>query len=208
MFQDRPRPWGQSQVTTEDSENAGQTFKSLDGREWTSELAALDANRKYNMIHSRDGMTQEETDFETLPADQVRAIIEKQLRSAEQTAHVEVSLQSAADFIRLHPEYKDNDYNGQQMNHTFQLMGIHAQDEISLGQYDEAYQLLRGKGLLQLDNKKLSASLAVEADARVAQYRAQNRTITDEMWDAMTPEEREAANRREMNAMFSPGSFR
>jgi hypothetical protein len=186
-------------------------FEAEDGRTYSSREAAQDATVKYRMAHSRDNLSDAEKLFETLSAEQLRSIIEKQMISSEEAAQVEVTRQNADDFIRLHPEYIDDaksknpairakaEYNGVIMRHELDVRGW---KNPTLEQLDTVYNSLRGKGLLNLDNSKLTAELAQEADARVAEYKAKHHDVTDAEWESMTTAEREELRNREISQFF------
>jgi hypothetical protein len=186
-------------------------FEAEDGRTYTSREAAQDATVKFRMAHSRDNLSDAEKMFETLSAEQLRSIIEKQMMSAEDAAQVEVTRQNADDFIRLHPEYIDDvhskfatvrakaEFNGVIMRHELDVRGW---KNPTLEQLDIVYNSLRSKGLLNLDSSKLTAELAEEADARVAEYKAKHHDVTDAEWESMTTAEREELRNSEIRSFF------
>jgi hypothetical protein len=140
---------------------------------------------KYRMAHSRDNLSKEQIDFENLPTDKLRAVIERAMQTSDQQANAINISQNADTFIALakNEGYVDNDYNGNRMNFMLQERGI---ANPTVDDFYGAFRSLKDSKLLQINTKAITAEMAVEADRRAADYK---RAHEEPDYDAMTTEE-------------------
>src|SRR6267143_1503008 len=104
-------------------------------------------------IKNDDASNLEDT-FENWTADRVKEAA-KGFERAEQAKAAAAESQKNGDvWIHLHPEYVDNDANGNKMLHELKTMGI-VYEAATLQDFEVAYQQLYADGMLTLNQTEL-----------------------------------------------------
>jgi len=109
--------------------------------------------------------------LEGLSLEQIRALDTYSRRSDKDREDALAMQIAISDFRELHPEFIDGDNctNGPMMQLILEHSGVKYP---TLPQLEEAYQFLRAKGFLHLDQKELNRQAKEEAQERARQIRA------------------------------------
>jgi len=121
-------------------------------------------------------------DFETLTqnlsADQIKVLFEKGNRSEQQKFAEAESLQNAATWVELHPEYIKNPANSALMQHQLKTNGI---DNPTVQDLEVAYGQLKSSNFLKLNQAELARQQKAAAQDRAANIKADGGVFPE--WD-------------------------
>ena len=147
---------------------------SLTGHTYTSREAMAKAETEHAM---RFGRTKEDDLLDSLSRDQIFALDKKVRLAAEKKVQDKEEFGHAVVFSKLHPEYLVCPQNAAQMMHYFESRGI---TQVDVAMLEEAYEVLKGEGLLLLDQNVLRQQEADELEQRAAKIREQRAAVPTE----------------------------
>ena len=165
--------------------NGPKTFKgSLTGRTFDS-IDTMIAQERQAAIEQQASVQQTDLEraFDKLPIEEQKQMLRNALSDHQTKADAKISEQNADSWITLHPEFRDDQYNGRLLLSQLKANGVTG--VVTIEDYEIAERQLAASGLLRQNPASLRKQEAAEVIARA--QRAVNTPGT--IFDKTTEEE-------------------
>jgi hypothetical protein len=144
--------------------NGPKIFKgTLTGQTYDS-LESLVAQQRHAALRTVEAPSDIEEAFQSMPAEQALQMLRDGERQHQTNANAQISQQNADSWITLHPEFRDDTYNGKLMAAQLKLNGVTG--AVTIEDYEIAERQLVEAGMIRQNPAVLKKQQAAEVVAR------------------------------------------